>query len=340
MKALIVCFSVIWLTSADVLFGQSIQPTVDEHLARLGKTFRTQLEEVKNQHVMGRQALKKSYAENLFSLKQKFSEAGNLEPLLVVLEEQERFAGEQTVDRVAEETPDYLQRIQDHYVRRSAELDLARSRRIYDLAGLYAQALKRLQDSCTRKGEIDDALKVWAARRALSDHEGVSAATERVKAALAEQEKAEQEKAEQERMARARADAAKVTLAPTPRKAPDKFKGSDKKRIGDRYETFIEAMVRRDVNMMASLFRPELIDMIGTDFIIHQFMPHAEGIGRAREAGVRFMTGKITFGDDGLTAVQIPYTRALNEKTDLDPVAWVKVDGEWYWDTDDKKNGK
>ncbi len=77
---------------------------------------------------MGRQALKKSYGENLFSLKQKFQEAGNLEPLLIVVEEQERFAGEQTVDRVAEVTPDYLQRIQDHYVRRSAELDLARSR--------------------------------------------------------------------------------------------------------------------------------------------------------------------------------------------------------------------
>jgi len=204
MKLPIVCTSIVWFVAVGVLFGQSTQPTVDQHLVRLEKTFETELEKVKKQHVMGRQALKKGYAENLFSLKQKFEEAGNLEPLLVVVEEQERFAGEQTVDRVAEETPDYLQRIQDHYVRRSAELDLARSRRIYDLAGLYAKALKRLQDSYTRKVEIDDALKVKAVRIALSDHEDVSAATERVKAALAEQEKAEQEKAEQYARKRAR----------------------------------------------------------------------------------------------------------------------------------------
>jgi len=80
--------------------------------------------------------------------------------------------------------------------------------------------------------------------------------------------------------------------------------------------------------------------MIGTDFIIQQFMPHADGIGRARQAGVRFMTGKITFGDDELTAVQTPYTRVFNDERDLDPVAWVKIDGEWYWNTDDKSKDK
>jgi hypothetical protein len=50
----------------------------------------------------------------------------------------------------------------------------------------------------------------------------------------------------------------------------------------------------------------------------------------ADKAGGKFREGNITVGEDGNTAVQVPYFSGPGKDKDLDPVYWVKIEGDWY----------
>jgi hypothetical protein len=194
MKIPTVCLIFFFLTSAGVLLGQPAPLSAEQQLEQLKQTFESKLDAIKERDSKFRLSLDKGYLSSLLSLERELKESGKLEPLLPLREERERFTRDQRVDQVTEGAPGHLKRIQEHYLRRLVELDLARSKEIHDLGSAYAQALKRLQESATKRGEIDGAVNVKAVRAELATHAELIAATKHLEEGRAEQERIRQQK--------------------------------------------------------------------------------------------------------------------------------------------------
>ena len=313
--------------AATIAQGQKLPP-VDAYLAKVNVSYETNLVKIKEGDQASRKTLLKKYAYNLLEIERKLKETGQLEPLLVLRKEISRMKKMGSLQGVETEGSPDLQRLFTSYNKLFADIDLHTSQQLYNLSGKSDTSLANLQESYTRADRIEDAVKVKEAREAFLERPDVLEALAILK--VANDKKAEQtlQPSSPENWKPVRPGAAQA--APS---IANKFSGSDKKRIGDRYDAFIEALLNAKENKMddvVSLVNPEETKQVGQQLIALTFAAFVPMVQFADKAGAEFRTGKIKLDPDGTSAIQIPYYAGPGDNKELDPVHWVKVDGDWY----------
>ena len=300
-------------------------PGADAYLAKLKVSYEANLLKIKEADQAARKTLLKKYAYNLLEIERKLKETGQLDPLLVVRREIARFKQEGSLEGAEAERSTDLQRLLAAYRKLFDDIDLTSNKRLYNLSGKYDQSLGRLEASYTKDNRITDAVKVREERDAVRQRPDVLAA---MKAAKETKSATQLQPANPENW---------KPVRPGPGNAApgvaNQFKGSDKKRIDDRYHDFIEALINVKENKMdavVELVNPEDTKNLGEQLIAATFAPAVGMIQLADKFGGKFRAGKITVGEDGNTAVQVPHFSGPTENRDLDPVHWVKVEGDWY----------
>ncbi|MEM7392663.1 MAG: hypothetical protein AAF492_09980, partial [Verrucomicrobiota bacterium] len=210
------------------------------------------------------------------------------------------------------DAPTALEKLQTETLQKLDDLTLKTALQIDDVAQRYDKSMKRYQELYTKKNRIEEAQKVQDTRETVAARPDVVSAAEL--AANAVEEKTQ---------------TADVTEEPEPTIAGNKFKGSDKKRITDKYKDFIKALDKSDVKLFRTLFKPE--------FLYEQFKPFVPGIKLVKSMGANFRVRKVTFNEDMTEATLVAYVDGIGDGKDEKPMKWQKVEGDWYFAMDDDK---
>ncbi|MFP6905185.1 MAG: hypothetical protein VCG02_08205, partial [Verrucomicrobiota bacterium] len=277
-------------------------PEADAYLAKLKVSYEANLMKIREADQAVRKTLLKKYAYNLLEIERKLKETGQLDPLLVTRREIARFKQEGSLEGAEVEGSTDLQRLLAAYRKLFDNIDLTSNKRLYNLSGKYDQSLRRLEASYTKENRIADAVKVREERDAVRQRPDVLAA---MKAAKETKSATQLQQPDPENWKPVRPGPGNVAPG-----IANQFKGSDKKRIDDRYHDFIEALIGvKDNNMDAvvEMVNPEDTKKLGEQLIGLTFAPAVIMVQFADKAGGKFREGNITVGEDGNTAVQIPY---------------------------------
>ena len=298
-------------------------PSAETYLKRGQTSFENSLASIRDKDQTNRNQLARQYLQSLATLEAQYKQAGSLDPLIAVRDEMQRFTDTKTV---SEEAPakaaKELAQLINHYHRLFADQALSNSREIVSLVDKYDHSLRGLQGKYTQIDRIDDALVVKNKRAEIAAMDFVIDARAMVGADDAERSALQRERAQMQRE--------QAIAKPAPGAVPNTFRGSDKKRIGDRYDAFIESLSDEDLDATTDLINPDQIEQTGTEVVKTLLKAFVPAIKLAKKFGVDFRTGKITFDPNGTDAVQIPVYDGPNENKDMDPVNWIKVRGEWY----------
>ena len=298
-------------------------PPAATYLDRGQATFENGLAKIKESDQARRNVLAKQYLQKLTGLAANYKSSGNLDPLIAVRTEKQRFTDEKDVAGTAPaEFPPLLARLYDGYSKLFEEQQQTYSKDITSFVGKYDLSLKNLQAKYTKVDLIEDALLVKEKRAEIAALPFIMDAR-----ALVETTESQQRDLQRQR-AQMRED---QTVAPAaPGDVPNIFKGSDKKRIGDRYDEFIDTLMDEDYEGAAKLVDPDKIEKTGTAVVAAALKSFGPGLQVLKKLGAKFRTGKISIADNGKEAVQIPVLNGPSDNKDADPVNWTKVRGEWY----------
>jgi len=124
------------------------------------KTYEQDLAKVEAESRKALEAWSDQYALSLKNLEQKLQKAGDLESLMLVKAEAERFAKARKVsaDVLVPAVPE-LAVLQTRAIQTSSSIELGRCKKVIALVEKYIAGLEELKKSQTKQGRFDDALK-------------------------------------------------------------------------------------------------------------------------------------------------------------------------------------
>ena len=233
--------------SAPSLWAQL--PAPEDVLATTHKNFENSVVKIRETDRANRVRDNAQYLRNLDAMEKRYQQSGELEPLLAVRNERTRFKEVGRVEGPVEpsKAPD-LDRMMNSAIARFASTEFQTSQSIVSLVAQYDHTLDQLQSRYTQANQIENALKIKDERAAIAALDYVIAAQEIVEARQQDRESKMQERATQ-------VEANTVAKTP-PGQVPNTFKGSDKNRIGDRYDEFIETLTNEELEAL-SVYDPD-----------------------------------------------------------------------------------
>ena len=164
-------------------------------------TYETELDRIEKDSAETAAALPVNYRSSLGKLEERLQRDADLDGLLVVRKEVDRFKKEENVPEEAfVDAPAALRELQESYRAAQWRVELDKARRAGALTDKYIAALQRMQDDLTRSGQIESAVTVKAAAEAARAEPAYTAAQfvlaeHAAKAAQAPEEAATAEKA-------------------------------------------------------------------------------------------------------------------------------------------------
>ena len=112
-------------------------------------------------YIAGLADLQSEYQKQLINLDETLRKKGDLESILAVRKEKNRFAQTKTMPEDAVvQSPAELKALQQKYSKSALSLEDSKNKSLAVLAGPYLQTLEDLKKSLTQNGKIDDALAV------------------------------------------------------------------------------------------------------------------------------------------------------------------------------------
>jgi len=317
---------------ASPAFAEEVSP-VSLEIMRTQSTCESGLKKLDADNENANASLQSQYVKWLNGLEKKVREAGNLEPLIAVRKERERFTSEKQVlgKDLSGDIPD-LRGIQDNYLKALAKLSVDHAKGVISLVQQLDRSLGALQEKCTKSGKIEDALDVQKARESLKDQRKVAEANFIVA-------EAEAAKPDEEQPGQSAADA-KTNAIPTgskPEKAEaapkKKYSGSIENYVRQRYSRLCKAMLKDDWNAATEFVDPAYAKTAGADAVRQQlrrrfsFLRSVQANSRAR-----LDAGDVRIGDREETATVVPRIWSNNRWHDQPLTYWLQLDGEWYAD--------
>ncbi len=132
-------------------------------IAKWKKTYTDAMARIEADYQAGTKNIPKEYAQALTGLRKKTQAAGNLDELLAVKGELERYLKQGTLpEQTMASQPRELVAIQEKFIAAGSEYEAAKCKQIVELTDRYVGSLKPLKTQLTKKGEIDAALAVDA----------------------------------------------------------------------------------------------------------------------------------------------------------------------------------
>jgi len=298
----------------------------DARLAEFRKAYELEEERLVADKLEAVQDIRRRYLEAVKSLAGRKQAAGELEPLLLVRQEIERFNKNPEVEPadLAKSVPELLA-LQEIYMQLRAEADVDYWQGALKLADKSDLWLERFQRELTRGGRLEPALEVKKERSKLAGRRKAIETRLTTATSLSESLQKKDEPApavEDKEFEKPRTTAINK---PTP--------SEEKWAIAERYRQFYRHLLADRWDSAVKYVNPEDVERKGTDALKLQ-LRFISGISKlARGMEIRRIGTEVTL-QDAEHAVVVPQLRVRRERKDGQPVRWVKINGQWYVDVD------
>ncbi len=308
---------------------------LDESLERMEQTFEKQVERFEADLAKKTQSLNATYVRSLRKLETIIQEKGELDPLLAVRRERERFVKERSLgrDEVSKGVPE-LARVQRAFLESLETERIATADKVLDMAERYKKSLGRLQSRLTREGDLDGALRVKKVVSDVPDLPAVASAS----FVKADSVGGVAEKTPEPAPELAPAPEAKPevpTTEPFGAAARERLRREEedgaRETIRRKYVEYIFAVGDREFGKAVTYMDPRFIEKVGADAMkpfLEKYVPHIE---KMRAAGIEVDGGKVILNLTTGTATNVPRFRVSGGSWDAgDPSKWVRVKEDWY----------
>jgi len=271
--------------------------------------------------------LHERYSEALSILARRKQASGELEPLLAVRQEIERYAKRLlvNVEDLSADVPE-LKALQTSYLHRLAGNSVTYWESVLALATRSEDWLARLQTVLTQKGDVNGALAAKAEREATGERKKVA----ETHLLVARRELTRFDPSPEP----APAETARVP-GQTPRtgllhRPGPRFEADEKNVIRRRYREFSDLILKDDWDAVVQYVEPATAEKRGTDTLKFQLRFIGGFLRLERGAGIRERGTDVTL-HGATSATLIPRVRGRRGTTrEGRPVRWIKVDDTWY----------
>jgi len=321
--ALISCLLLIRTNAADEISG-------NPEFQRLRSTYETELQKINDSDLAVLVSEQERYLAALRNLQKQMQQAGKLEPVLAIGNEIDRFAAAKKIE------PQHLSRdvselvpLQNAYIKSVEKYPLEQAKKMVLLSQNYEKALGNLQEVLTKKGDIRGAVEVKTEKEAVGNSPQLMAA----RALIAETE----EKAAAAKAAttpdQPAGDAGKGQIkAGTVEKAlvKKKYTSSPEKRVKQRYDEFVKALLKQDYSAAAEFVDPAFVRIAGQNATRNALMGLFPVVQIADNPRVKLAIDSVKLNSDGDKATLVPKIWVNNQWHTLQVNNWIETEGDWY----------
>jgi hypothetical protein len=321
-------------------------PPAAAELTRLQSACEDGLRKLATDQTKAVASLQGQYTNALALLEKKTQDAGDLDRVVAIRKERDRFSAQKTVGDgdVSPDVPE-LGKLQKNYVERLREAALGKARDTIRLVQQIDKSLASLEQSLTRQGDTASALDVRNARDLLGKRPEVSEA----RSVVAEADSRRPREPEQAQ------PPATAAGTPQPSNKVDKANGTAGARkyaagkaaayVKQRFLKLYEALYAGDRQTARGLVDPGYLKKEGEGAVDRQLEYILGGCvslmkepdnGKTKADAMR-----IKVDDKEEAATLVPRLFALRKWYEQPATYWMQVDGDWYLDiyTDIKKGG-
>ena len=315
----------IMLLVIPVLIAASLPP----EFAKLESTYLDTIRRIQDESESAYAVLGKTYIANLSALETSLQKAGKLEPLLAARTERGRFeASRQLQTTDLSETSAELRQVQQQHLDAIAALPLKKAQSIMNLLQQYDKALASLQESLTKKNDLETAILIKAQRDATQARAEVTSARFIVETAEANQPPAPPPAAEPAKPA----PTLRTPTAKQPAEPPPKFTGSPERYIKNRYEAFFKALQAQNWEEASTYIDPETLQRRGLDVVTGRLRMYYGILTMGGNPAIKVEPDDVTISKETSRAQLTLRGRVDNRIIHLPGVTWMEVDGDWFID--------
>jgi hypothetical protein len=303
----------------------------DATLDSLKGKFSAALSQYEKDAEADQKTLELQYFAAMDKLEKHYQAEGELEPVIALRKEKERYHAEKTLDADTLSNVKALRDLQETFLAQKKQIPINKSKKVINLRDQYALALENYQKKLTRENKLDIALQVKSERDAISAIDQVSEA-EFIIAELGPEKQAESQqtpppakKEPPEPVAEARGD------IPHHTSVAKKWSGDADNYIRRRFNDYIHDLEDRKIDEALEYVDPEFRKEHG-DGIARAGLGMLAGIASRvdREPGAKLSVASVSVSEDETTAKLIPKLYLNNTWRDLAPQNWVLREGDWF----------
>jgi hypothetical protein len=275
------------------------------------------------------------YIASLRNLQKQMQQAGKLDPVLTIGKEIDRFAGAKNIepDNISADIP-AMAALQNAYIKGVEKFPLEQARKIVALAQNYEKALAGLQESLTKKNDIQGAIEAKAEKEKLANNDEVMRARALITGAESKAESEKQAKTA-EKVAPPQNAGDKGDLkagAEAKANVKKKYTGSAEKRVRQRFDDLVKSILKQDFTAATELVNPEFVESAGKDGVRRAFVGIFPFLKLADDPHRKLSVGSVKVDDDAGTGTLVPRLWAGNQWHELSANKWIETEGDWYLD--------
>lgn len=292
-------------------------------LDALQRTFESQRDKIIKARDVDVALAGEAYTGHLGTLLGKHQGAGNFKEALALKSEKERWERDLELEEkhINRDVAD-LRSLQEQFQRRLLAIHKKHASQFLSLASAYNTRLKSLQRSLTKAGKLDDATDVQTHIDRLAKSDGVTQSQHVMRLAAAEAKAAAPAKP---------AAPAAGAAAPVART----FRGSDKARVGDRFEAIWDHLMDKEIDAAMKYLNPTQVAEAGQAAIRPFIVGFSDLVQLGKPVGLKPSGGKIEYLNPEKTRLQlIPRMTSNFGAKDGDPNTWILVNGDWHLELD------
>lgn len=302
-------------------------------LTPLKTSYEAQVDKINRASEAAAVALQGQYTKSLTTLEKTFQEQGQLDPLLAVKKERERFAADSTVSEALEATGVAdLDTLRANYRKSADAVPVKKAQDIVTLTEQYKKSLTGLQEKLTKAGNLEAALETRKETEAVENRPDVSAS----RFALADAE-ANKPVAVALPAPATNAPPAKKVAPAAPKK---KYTGKAENYIRKRFDDFCEVLVKQDMDKALEFVDPKIVKEEGAERVRARLRFAVPFLQWADRPNVKFSPGTVKVDDSEETASLIPRVFVNNQWHEMPASTWVQRDGDWFMKVEDVPHGE
>lgn len=298
-----------------------------EKLERLQTTFVSELAKIRKTYDKKNETLKSSYIESVTALQKKKQSEGELQPLLAIKKELDRFkiTGDITDEALVKNVKS-LYEIQLAYIRECKNIAPEEAEQIVKLSKFYDRSLEKMQKDLTRKGQLEDAVAVKNERDSLWQMSVVKKAQDLSASAEAASDNTKPT-AQQPEPQKPVEPVAKPSFAKTLSRAE---RSKIEIYIKKRYEEFCDVVIDRDLESACKFVDPVFLENNGKNAVKMRLQWICPFLRAADQKNIKLAVDEIDLSEDVSSARLTPKMWVNNNWHNLPPNTWIKVENEWY----------
>lgn len=317
------------------------EPAANSEFLHLKSTYESDLQKINDDDLSIIMSQQDKLLTAMKAVQKKVQAAGQLEPLLIIGNEIERFTNQKRIDpdNLCTNIPDIVQ-LQTAYLKSVENLPLNKAKKVILLAQNYEKALSVLQETYTRNNNIRTAVEIKTERDALvnsSDLMTARAAVAEAESKATAEKQADKPETQTGSTSNRNAGATAVAKGEIPGKK--KYTVSAEKRIRQRFDELCKSLLAQDITKASEFAEPEYVDRVGIDVVqrnllsVFPFLRQADGL--RQKSGI----DTLKIADTGKNATLVPRVWFRNHWLERPASQWIESDGEWYVDLSSFSSG-